>query len=126
MLKYNCIAAVSERDPIKLDNEINTKYALIASPGRLYSADYLLYSYAPRPSYNIKNNGLSSKAINLYENMFGIKQSDLYLVTSKPNSYSAIWEKSFILSPYLMRNSHLFIKLFGHRSSLIENLRYDY
>ena len=74
-----------------------------------------------------ENSGLSAKAVELYKNLFRVEQNDLYLVNEKPNSYSAIWRKSFIYSPYLMRNSHLlrsfFNRHFGQGTSIIEDLR---
>lgn len=127
MIKYKCIAAVNEGNAIKNDNDPDTKYALIASSGRLYSADFLLNTHSLK--YRIKNDGLTAKAVELYRDLFKIEQSELYLVSSKPNLYSAIWDKSFIYSPYLMRNSHLFreFSYFSRgKNSIIEDLRIDY
>ncbi len=127
MLKYNCIAAVNEGKAVKNDVEPNTKYSLIASPGRLYSTDFLLSSQNRDITLNIKNNGLSSKAVELYQSLFGINQDDLYSISRKSNSYSKIWSKSFIYSPYIMSNSHLFkqyfVNFFKGRSDIIEDLR---
>ena len=127
MVKYKCVAAVNEGKAVRIDNDPSTKYALIASPGRLYGANFLLSSYAAKPTYNIKNDGLSVKAVQLYQDFFRVKQSDLYLSKMKPNSYSSIWSKSFIYSPYIMRNSHQFKQYFnrilGQSSGIIENLR---
>lgn len=120
MLKYDCIAAVNEEKAVKTDNDSSTKYALIASSKRLYDTNFLLLSDSSVPSANIKNNGLSLEAINLYETLFGVKLADLY--DNKPNLYSSILGNGFIYSPYLMRNSHLFKQLFRLRT--IEDLDY--
>ncbi len=122
MLKYDCIAAVNEGKVVKTDNDPSTKYALIASSKSLYDANFLFLSDDYTPSANIKNNGLSLKAINLYKTLFGVNLADLY--DNKPNLYSSILDNGFIYSPYLMKNSHLFRQLFRPRT--IEDLRDDY
>ena len=121
MIKYDCVAAINEGPANKLDNDLNMKYALIASPNRLYTPDYLLFSYVGRPDFNIKHSGLSDRAIELYQNLFGANIETIYN-DEQSNYYTQIWETGSILSPYLMTNSHLLRNYFNIIYGTVDNL----
>jgi hypothetical protein len=112
---------------VKDDNDSEMKYALVLSPGRLYTADYLLFSYRPRPSYNIKHDGLSAKTVELYQSLFGADLNNIYK-DDQLNFYSKIWSESFRFSPYIMINVDVLkiymINSYGEGNpNYIENLK---
>jgi len=127
MIKYDCVAAINEGKAVKDDNIANTKYALILSPSRLYTADYLLISYSPRSSFNIQHDGLSDTAIELYQSLLGVDMLAIYR-DKQVNHYSNIWSESSRLSPYIMINVYLLkeymINTYGEGNvNYIENLK---
>jgi len=125
MLKYDCVAAINEGHGVKGDYDYSMKYALIVSPSRLYSADYLLLSYGGRSGHNIKHGGLSSTAMTLYYDLFGVDMDTIYR-DDQSNYYTKIWEGNFIYSPYLMTNSELFREYFTRKYGHIQNLKRNF
>jgi hypothetical protein len=111
MLKYKCLAAVNEGKAVESDLDPDTKYALIASPSGLYTADYLLLSYKNRPFNSIRNSGLSEKAQELYANLFSVDFGTIYQ-GMQLNDYTRIFKYGTGYSPYLMSNPSVFKEMF--------------
>ena len=127
IIKYDCVAAINEGKAVKDDKNPDMKYALILSPGRLYTADYLLFSYRPRPSYNIQHDGLSAKAVELYQSLLGVDTNTIYR-DEQLNYYSDIWTHGNRYSPYITINVELLkeyiINSYGEGNvNYIENLK---